>query len=140
MLRAELRLNLYNMGKEKVTKTENSIKIDASGQILGRLAAQVAALLRGKDRADFVPYKIPERKIVIFNTDKIAVTGKKLESKIYYWHSGYPGGLKKRTLGRELKRDSGEVIRRAVYGMLPKNKLRNKMINNLVFHREELPK
>ena len=107
------------------------IQIDAKNQILGRLASRVASLLRGKHRPDFVPYLDMAEKIVVFNTDKLKVTGKKMKQKIYYHHSGYPGGLKQRKLEELFQKDSREVFRRAVYGMLPKNKLRKKIIKRL---------
>lgn len=113
-------------------------KIDAKNQILGRLAVQVANLLRGKNKAEFVPYLDKGDKVIVFNTDKIKVTGNKLAAKKYYWHTGYPGSVKERLLEDEMKRDSREVIRRAVYGMLPKNKLRDVFINKLTLYSGEI--
>lgn len=113
-------------------------KIDAKNRILGRLAVEVAVLLRGKHKADFVPYLDKGDKVIIFNTDKIKLSGKKIKQKIYYHHSGYPGGVKKQKVEDLMERDSREVVRRAVYGMLPKNKLRDKMIKKLELHKGEL--
>ncbi|MEA2113115.1 MAG: 50S ribosomal protein L13 [Patescibacteria group bacterium] len=114
--------------------------IDAENKILGRLAVEVANLLRGKGKVNFVPYLDVGDNVVIINTDRIKVTGRKLKQKIYYRHSGYPGGIKGEALGALLKRDSRRVIKAAVYGMLPKNKLRDKMIKKLKLYRREVSK
>lgn len=107
--------------------------IDASGKVLGRLATQVAVLLRSKHRPDFVPYKDMGGFVIVKNVEKIKLTGKKREQKKYYHHSGYLGGLKEVPLEKIFKRDPGEILKRAVYGMLPKNKLRAKQIKRLKF-------
>ena len=117
---------------------KKDITIDAKDKILGRLATRAAVLLRGKDEPEYLPYKFLPKKVIVFNTDKIRVTGQKLEDKIYYRHSGYPGGIKKESLGQAMTKDSRRVVRRAVYGMLPKNKLQAKFIQNLELHRGEL--
>lgn len=121
------------MTKTKEIKKENIRVIDAQGQVLGRLASQVVLLLRGKHEVDFVPYKEPKTKVVIKNVDKIKITGRKLSSKFYIKHTGYPGGLKKKKMADIFLQDPKWVFRHAVLGMLPKNKLRNKMIKNLSF-------
>ncbi|KKT27224.1 MAG: 50S ribosomal protein L13 [Parcubacteria group bacterium GW2011_GWA2_43_9b] len=105
--------------------------IDAKGKILGRLAVEAAVLLRGKNTANFLPRITPENIVKVINTDLMKFTGKKLKQKTYYRHSGYPGGLKEETLEKLFVRDSREVLRLAVYGMLPKNRTRNKTIRNL---------
>ena len=105
--------------------------IDAKNKILGRLATEIAVLLRGKNKPDFVPYKDMGDFVVVKNTDNIKVTGKKLEQKIYYRHTGYLGGLKKTPLKKLFKKDPAEVLKKAVFGMLPKNKLRAKQIKRL---------
>ena len=107
--------------------------IDAKDQILGRLATQVATLLRGKQRTDFAPNKDIDDVVVIKNVDKIKVTGKKYTDKIYYRHTGYMGGLKEVTYKKLFEKDPSEVLKKAVYGMLPKNKLRDKQIKRLKF-------
>jgi len=112
--------------KKRITRT-----IDASDKPLGRLAQEVAKILRGKDKPDFMPHKDTGAFVVVENINKIKITGKKLKQKIYYHHSGYPGGLKKIPMEKVFKKDPGEVLRRAVWGMLPKNKLRAKMIKRL---------
>ena len=97
--------------------------VDADGQTLGRLATEIADVLRGKHKPVYTPHVDTGDFVVVVNAEKVRVTGKKLEQKIYYRHSGYPGGLRERTLAEQLERRPEEVIRRAVRGMLPKNKL-----------------
>jgi large subunit ribosomal protein L13 len=117
--------------------TMKKYTLDATNKILGRLAVELANLLRGKNKPDFVPYADRGDEVVVINTDKIKVTEQKLKKKIYYRHSGYPGGLKETPLEKVLEKDSREVVRKAVYGMLPKNKLRDKMINKLKLYKGE---
>jgi large subunit ribosomal protein L13 len=105
--------------------------VDAEGKTLGRLATQIADLLRGKGKPQYTPHVDSGDFVVVVNAEKIHVTGKKLEQKIYYRHSGYPGGLKERTLAEQLDRRPEEVIRKAVKGMLPKNKLAARQIVKL---------
>jgi large subunit ribosomal protein L13 len=97
--------------------------VDADGRTLGRLATEIADVLRGKHKPAYTPHVDTGDFVVVVNAKKVRVTGKKLEQKIYYRHSGYPGGLRERTLAEQLERRPEEVIRRAVRGMLPKNKL-----------------
>jgi len=97
--------------------------VDADGQILGRLATEIADTLRGKNKPAYTPHVDSGDFVIVVNAEKVRVTGKKLDQKIYYRHSGYPGGLRERTLAEQLARRPEEVIRRAVKGMLPKNKL-----------------
>ncbi len=105
--------------------------VDAKDQTLGRLATQIAQLLRGKHKPIFAPHVDVGDFVIVINADKIRVTGKKLDNKMYYRHSGYPGGLKVRTLREQLDRRPERVIRLAVRGMLPKNRLGRKMIKKL---------
>jgi large subunit ribosomal protein L13 len=105
--------------------------IDADGAVLGRLATQAAATLRGKHKTTFTPSLDTGDPVVIVNAAKIKVTGKKLSDKMYIRHSGYPGGLKSETLERLLARRPEEVVRRAVRGMLPQNRLGEKMSRKL---------
>jgi len=102
--------------------------VDADGATLGRLATQVAATLRGKNKPTFTPHLDTGDPVVIVNASRIKVTGKKLTDKRYVRHSGYPGGLRAETLERLLARRPEEVIRRAVRGMLPRNRLGEKMV------------
>jgi large subunit ribosomal protein L13 len=105
--------------------------VDAEGQTLGRLATRIADTLRGKRKPEYTPHVDTGDFVVVVNAEKIAVTGKKREQKIYYRHSGYPGGLRERTLGEELERRPTEVLRTAVKGMLPRNRLARQQINKL---------
>ena len=114
---------------EKIQRKTHTI--DATGKVLGRLAVEIAILLRGKDKPDFVPYKDMGDFVKVKNADKIRLTGKKVEKKIYYRHTGYLGGLKEIPLKRLFKKDSSQVLRKAVLGMLPKNKLRAEQIKRL---------
>lgn len=114
--------------------SENVYTIDATGKPLGRLAVEVALILRGKNKADYLPNKAGESKVVVQNISKIKVTGKKMKDKVYSWHSGHPGGFKQATMAEVVeKKGFQEIFRRAVLGMLPKNKLRKIMIKNLIF-------
>src|SRR5690242_13333352 len=97
--------------------------VDADGQILGRLATEIADTLRGKNKPAYTPHVDTGDFVIVVNAEKVRVTGNKLDQKIYYRHSGYPGGLRERTLAEQLARRPEEVIRRAVRGMLPKNRL-----------------
>jgi large subunit ribosomal protein L13 len=105
--------------------------VDADGQTLGRLATRIADTLRGKDKAQYTPHVDTGDFVVVVNAEKVVVTGNKLDQKRYYRHSGYPGGLRSRTLREQLERRPTEVIRKAVKGMLPKNRLARKQINKL---------
>ena len=108
--------------------------IDASGKILGRLAVEISILLRGKNRADFAPHKLTNDVVIIENVEKIKVTGKKMDQKTYFKHSGYLGSEKHIPLKIVFNKDPAEVLRRAVFGMLPKNKLRARAIKRLKFN------
>jgi len=105
--------------------------IDAKDQTLGRLATQVAQLLRGKHKPIFAPHVDVGDYVIVINADKIRVTGNKLDQKQYYRHSGYPGGLKSRTLRQVLDTFPERVVHSAVRGMLPKNRLGRKTIKKL---------
>jgi large subunit ribosomal protein L13 len=105
--------------------------VDAQGQTLGRLATQVATVLRGKHKPIYTPHVDCGDYVIVVNADKIHVTGQKLDDKIYYRHSNYPGGLKQVTLRRQLQTHPERVIEAAVRGMLPKNRLGRKMFKKL---------
>ena len=105
--------------------------VDASGKTLGRLATQIADRLRGKGKPQFTPHVDTGDFVIVVNAEKIAVTGNKLDEKIYYRHSGYPGGLRERTLREQLARQPTEVLRKAVKGMLPRNKLGRAQLTKL---------
>jgi large subunit ribosomal protein L13 len=105
--------------------------VDAEGKTLGRLATQIADTLRGKRKPQYTPHVDTGDFVVVVNADKIQVTGNKLDQKRYYRHSGYPGGLRSRTLREQLERRPAEVLRVAVKGMLPKNRLARQQITKL---------
>jgi large subunit ribosomal protein L13 len=105
--------------------------VDAEGKTLGRLATQIADALRGKTKPQYTPHVDTGDFVVVVNAEKIQVTGKKLDDKIYYRHSGYPGGLKQRTLREQLERRPTEVLRKAVKGMLPRNRLAARQLTKL---------
>jgi large subunit ribosomal protein L13 len=105
--------------------------IDADGQTLGRLATRIAVLLRGKHRPTFSTHIDTGDPVIVLNASKIKVTGRKLQAKQYVRHSGYPGGMRTESLERLLARRPEEVIRRAVRGMLPQNRLGEQMVRKL---------
>ena len=105
--------------------------VDATDQPLGRLAVRVAVLLRGKNRADFRHHIDGVERVLVKNAKRIRFSGKKFSQKIYYTHSGYMGGLHKEPLSALFLKRPTEVLRRAVFGMLPKNKLRSQTIKRL---------
>ena len=105
--------------------------VDAEGKTLGRLATQIADTLRGKRKPQFTPHVDTGDFVIVVNAEKIQVTGNKLDQKRYYRHSGYPGGLRSRTLREQLDRRPTEVLRVAVKGMLPKNRLARQQITKL---------
>lgn len=112
------------MGRETHT-------IDAAGKVLGRLATEVAVLLRGKHKTDFAPHKDIGDFVIIKNVKNLKITGKKMEQKKYFRHSGFLGSARFVPLKELFKENPTEVLRKAVYGMLPKNKLRARMIKRL---------
>ena len=112
-------------------RTRNWLVVDATGQTLGRLATQIAVALRGKNKPEYTPHVDTGDFVVVVNAEKISVTGNKLADKKYYRHSGYPGGLKVRSLAEQLERRPEEVIRHAVKGMLPRNRLARKQLTKL---------
>lgn len=105
--------------------------IDAEGKNLGRLASEVASILRGKRKPIYTPHVDTGDYVIIVNADKVAVTGKKMEQKVYKHHTGYPGGLKEITLEKLLDRKPEEVLKHAVKGMLPKGRLGRQMFTKL---------
>jgi large subunit ribosomal protein L13 len=105
--------------------------VDAEGRTLGRLATQIADTLRGKGKPEYTPHVDTGDFVVVVNAEKVAVTGKKLDEKRYYRHSGYPGGIRSRTLREQLDRQPAEVLRKAVKGMLPRNRLARQQLTKL---------
>ena len=110
--------------------------IDAKDKILGRLAVKIAQILSGKNKVFYTPHMDTGDFVVVINAKEIRVTGGKEAKKIYYHHSGYPGGLKERTFENMQKKRPGQVIQKAVKGMIPKNKLGKKMIKKLLIRPE----
>ena len=107
------------------------VVVDATGRTLGRLATQIADVLRGKRKPEYTPHVDTGDFVVVVNAEKISVTGNKRATKLYHRHSGYPGGLKTRTLQEMLDRRPEEVIRKAVKGMMPRNRLARKQLTKL---------
>jgi large subunit ribosomal protein L13 len=105
--------------------------VDAEGKTLGRLATQIADVLRGKRKPEYTPHVDTGDFVIVVNADKVVVTGSKLEAKRYHRHSGYPGGIRSPTVGEMLARRPEEVIRRAVRGMLPRNRLARRQLTKL---------
>ena len=122
-------MKTYNAKPGEITR--DWYLVDANGQTLGRLATQIADRLRGKGKPQYTPHVDTGDFVVVVNAEKIAVTGNKRSDKMYYRHSGYPGGLKSRSLNDMLERRPEEVIRLAVKGMLPRNRLARKQLTKL---------
>jgi len=115
--------------KEEVTR--EWYLVDAENLVLGRVATRIANVLRGKNKPTFTPSVDTGDFVIVVNADKIALTGNKLADKMYYSHSGYPGGIKSINAGKLQEKKPGEIIKKAVKGMLPKNKLARHMLNKL---------
>jgi large subunit ribosomal protein L13 len=113
------------------TREREWLIVDAAGKTLGRLATQIADALRGKRKPEYTPHIDTGDFVIVINAEKINVTGNKREDKMYYRHSGYPGGLRSRSLEVMLERRPEEVIRLAVRGMLPKNRLARRQLTKL---------
>ncbi len=105
--------------------------IDANKRVLGRLATEIAVILMGKDNESYRPHEDNGSFVVVENIDKIVLTGNKREDKRYYHHTGYPGGLKEIPYDKLIKKDASLALKKAVYGMLPKNRLRKERIKRL---------
>jgi large subunit ribosomal protein L13 len=113
------------------TRQRDWYVVDADGKTLGRLATQIADALRGKRKPEYTPHIDVGDFVIVVNAEKVAVSGSKRTDKLYYRHSGYPGALRSRTLGEMLERRPEEVIRRAVRGMLPRNRLARRQLRKL---------
>jgi large subunit ribosomal protein L13 len=113
------------------TRERDWLVVDAAGKTLGRLATHIADVLRGKRKPEYTPHCDVGDFVIVVNAEKIAVTGKKRSDKLYHRHSGYPGGLRTRTLNDMLERQPEEVIRKAVKGMLPRNRLARQQLRKL---------
>ena len=122
-------MKTYMQKKENVQR--KWYLIDAEGETLGRLATKVATILRGKHKVTYTPHVDCGDYVIIINASKISLTGKKLDDKVYYNHSGYPGGLRERTAKEMVNNYPEEMVERAVKGMLPKGRLGRKMAKKL---------
>lgn len=123
------------MIKKKIKKIEpkqESYNIDASGKIFGRLASEIAFILRGKKSQHWQPHHLPHQKVIVSNLSKIIITGKKLKQKKYHHFTGYPGGIRTYSLEELWQKNPAQLLKNAVYHMLPKNKLRDKIMHNLI--------
>jgi large subunit ribosomal protein L13 len=105
--------------------------VDAEGQTLGRLATEIATVLRGKNKPQYTPHVDTGDFVVVVNAEKVVVTGRKAEQKVYRRHSGYPGGLKETSYEQMMERRPTEILRRAVKGMMPKNRLARQQLRKL---------
>jgi large subunit ribosomal protein L13 len=125
--------NLLNKEADAVKVVEKKVvrEFDAAGVVLGRLATQIATVLRGKDKPGFRPYLLCGGKVKVTNAAKIVLTGRKLDEKKYYHHTGYLGNLKTVSAKELMVKNPASIIERAVYGMIPDNKLRDKIMKNL---------
>ena len=122
--------------KENKSIKRNWHLFDAREESFGRMASKIAVLLRGKNKVDFTPHLDRGDFVVVTNSDDLKYTGNKKDGKIYYKYSGYMGGMKEINLGDQIKKDSRKVIEDAVFGMLPKNKLRNEMMKRLKVYKD----
>lgn len=116
-----------------MTKEVKTIRIDATGKVLGRLAADVALILQGKKDVGYAPNKEPDNVVIVSNMDKIKVTGNKMEDETYFKHTGYLGNDKHTPMNVIFKKNPGQLLRFAVNGMLPKNRLRDRHLKRLKF-------
>ena len=131
-------MGTFQAKKEEVER--NWYLVDAENKILGRLASKIASILRGKNKPIFTPHVDTGDFVVVINAKKVKLTGRKLKEKIYYHHSGYPGGLKSITAKDLIQKKPEELIRKAVKGMLPKNRLGRKQLKKLkVYPDQEHP-
>ena len=124
------------MDKSKIIVRKYHL-FDAKKEVLGRMATGIVRVLRGKNKVDFATNIDGGDFAVVINSDKLKVTGNKPEKKIYNYYSGYPGGIRSVKLGDKMEIDSRKVISEAVYGMLPKNKLRNPMMKRLLIYKDD---
>jgi large subunit ribosomal protein L13 len=119
------------MNTEEARAQRHWYVIDAQGQVLGRMASEIAKILRGKNKPLFTPNADAGDFVVVVNAREIRLTGKKLEKKVYYRHTDYPGGIRERTAAKMLEESPEDVVRLAVKGMLPKNRLSRRLVTKL---------
>ena len=124
-------VSFKTVSANKATATKNWVLVNAEGQTLGRLASQLAILIRGKHKTNFTPHMDCGDNVVVINAEKVVLSGAKLDDKEYVRHTGYPGGQRFTTPRELFAKNPSEVITKAVYGMLPKNKLGRAINKNL---------
>ncbi len=124
-------LSYKTVSVNKETSTKEWLLVDAEGQTLGRLASQVARMLRGKHKTSFTPHADCGDYVIVVNAEKIQLTGNKLNNKIYVHHTGYPGGQRETIAKDMMSKFPGRVVEKAIKGMLPKNKLGAELFRNL---------
>ncbi len=124
-------LSYKTISANKATVNKEWVIVDAEGQVLGRLASEVAKILRGKNKPSFTPHVDGGDNVIVINAEKVALTGKKMSDKVYIRHSGYPGGQRSQTAAEILAKFPERLVEKAVKGMLPKNKLGRKLFSNL---------
>ncbi len=124
-------LSYKTISANRETANKSWILVDAEGQTLGRMASKVAKIIRGKNKANFTPHADCGDYVVVINAEKVRLTGSKMEDKIYVRHTGYPGGQRELTARELLARKPVALVEKAVKGMLPKNRLGNKLFTNL---------
>ncbi len=129
-------LSYKTISANKETAQKEWVVVDAADQVLGRLGTRVAKLLRGKYKPNFTPHVDCGDNVIIINADKVVLTGKKMTDRIYYSHTGYPGGQRENTPATILAKKNGaeKLLRRVVKGMLPKNRLGAKLLSNLYIY------
>jgi len=124
-------LKYRTLSANKETVNKQWFVVDAEGEVLGRLAAKVALVLRGKHKTDYTPHVDCGDNVIIINAEKIRLTGNKMADKVYISHSGYPGGQKTTSVAEMLAKHPGRVLEKAIKGMLPKNSLGDQIFRNL---------
>ncbi|PIF05813.1 MAG: 50S ribosomal protein L13 [Draconibacterium sp.] len=124
-------LSYKTVSANKATVDKEWVLVDAEGQVLGRLASEVARMLRGKNKPSFTPHVDCGDNVIVVNAEKVVLTGNKWTSRTYVRHSGYPGGQRKETPAQVLQKFPERIVEKAVKGMLPKNKLGRKLFSNL---------
>jgi len=133
-------LSYKTISANKKTVNQEWLIIDAENQIVGRLASQIANVLRGKNKTNFTPHVVAGDRVIVINADKVRFTGKKMSDKVYLRHTGYPGGQRETTPERLLSTKPEDVLIKAIRNMLPKNKLQAVCLRNLhVFAGSEHP-
>lgn len=124
-------LSYKTVSANKNTVEKEWVVVDAESMVLGRLISQVASILRGKHKPSFTPHVDCGDNVIVINAEKVRLTGNKMQKKEYIWHTGYPGGQRRRTVAEQMEKDPTKIIENAVRGMLPKNRLGRQIFHNL---------